>query len=129
MIIKIKNSITLISFTISLICILLCFWQVKRLHWKNNLIQNMERAYNSLKINADFVIVDGINIPKISTKVKAIKNGDNKSISIASASIIAKVVRDNLMKKLSNKYPDFFWNKNLTLSLNKVMPKKFIPSL
>ena len=72
----------------------------------------MERAYNSLKINADFVIVDGINIPKISTKVKAIKNGDNKSISIASASIIAKVIRDNLMKKLSNKYPDFFWNKN-----------------
>ena len=46
------------------------------------------------------------------SKVKAIKNGDNKSISIASASIIAKVIRDNLMKKLSNKYPDFFWNKN-----------------
>ena len=88
---------------------------VKEIEEKNILQASliaMERAYNSLKINADFVIVDGINIPKISTKVKAIKNGDNKSISIASASIIAKVIRDNLMKKLSNKYPDFFWNKN-----------------
>ena len=72
----------------------------------------MERAYISLKINADFVLVDGINLPKIKAKVRAIKNGDNKSISIASASIIAKVIRDNLMKKLSYKYPGFFWNEN-----------------
>ena len=72
----------------------------------------MERAYSSLKIDADFVLVDGIYKPKIKAKVEAIKNGDNKSISIASASIIAKVVRDNLMKKLSYKYPNFFWHKN-----------------
>tara|TARA_B100000029_G_scaffold56099_1_gene50808 strand:- start:6254 stop:6934 length:681 start_codon:yes stop_codon:yes gene_type:complete len=51
LIIKIKNSITLISFIISLICILLCFWQIKRLSWKNNLIQNIENAYNSESIN------------------------------------------------------------------------------
>ena len=83
---------------------------------KKNILQAtliaMERAYKSLNINAEFVIVDGINIPKINTKVKAIKNGDNKSISIASASIIAKVVRDKLMEKLSNKYPRFFWEQN-----------------
>ena len=72
----------------------------------------MERAYKSLNINAEMVIVDGINIPKINTNVKAIKNGDNKSISIASASIIAKVLRDKLMEKLSNKYPRFFWEQN-----------------
>ena len=83
---------------------------------ENNILQAsliaMERAYISLKISADFVLVDGINSPKIKANVKAIKNGDNKSISIASASIIAKVIRDNLMKKLSYKYPGFFWNKN-----------------
>ena len=83
---------------------------------ENNILQAsliaMERAYISLKINADFVLVDGINTPKIKANVKAVKNGDNKSISIASASIIAKVIRDNLMKKLSYKYPEFFWNEN-----------------
>ena len=88
---------------------------VKEIEEKNILQASliaMERAYISLKINADFVLVDGINSPKIKAKVRAIKNGDNKSISIASASIIAKVIRDNLMKKLSYKYPEFFWNEN-----------------
>ena len=98
---------------------------VKEIEEKNILQASliaMERAYTSLKIsadfvlvdgiNADFVLVDGINTPKIKANVKAVKNGDNKSISIASASIIAKVIRDNLMKKLSYKYPEFFWNEN-----------------
>ena len=88
---------------------------VKEIEEKNILQASliaMERAYSSLKIDADFVLVDGIYKPKIKAKVEAIKNGDNKSISIASASIIAKVVRDNLMKKISYKYPNFFWHKN-----------------
>ena len=88
---------------------------VKEIEEKNILQASliaMERAYSSLKIDADFVLVDGIYKPKIKAKVEAIKNGDNKSISIAPASIIAKVVRDNLMKKLSYKYPNFFWHKN-----------------
>ena len=88
---------------------------VKEIEEKNILQASliaMERAYTSLKISADFVLVDGINSPKIKANVKTIKNGDNKSVSIASASIIAKVIRDNLMKKLSYKYPGFFWNKN-----------------
>ena len=88
---------------------------VKEIEEKNILQASliaMERAYISLKVRANFVLVDGINTPKIKANVKAIKNGDNKSISIASASIIAKVIRDNLMKKLSYKYPGFFWNKN-----------------
>ena len=88
---------------------------VKEIEEKNILQASliaMERAYSSLKIDADFVLVDGIYKPKIKAKVEAIKNGDNKSISIASASIIAKVVRDNLMKKLSYKYPNFLWHKN-----------------
>tara|TARA_B100001123_G_C15192737_1_gene980091 strand:- start:205 stop:819 length:615 start_codon:yes stop_codon:yes gene_type:complete len=88
---------------------------VKEIEEKNILQASliaMERAYKSLKINAEFVLVDGINKPKIQAKIKTIKNGDNKSISIASASIIAKVVRDKLMKKLSHKYPEFLWDKN-----------------
>ena len=100
---------------------------VKEIEEKNILQASliaMERAYMSLKITADFVLVDGINTPKIKANVKAIKNGDNKCISIASASIIAKVIRDNLMKKLSYKYPEFFWNANsgygTKLHINKI---------
>tara|TARA_Y100000590_G_C15734809_1_gene1018207 strand:+ start:695 stop:1312 length:618 start_codon:yes stop_codon:yes gene_type:complete len=88
---------------------------VKEIEEKNILQASliaMERAYQSLKVEADFILVDGINAPKINANIETIKNGDNKSISIASASIIAKVIRDNLMKKLSYKYPEFFWNKN-----------------
>ena len=100
---------------------------VKEIEEKNILQASliaMERAYISLKVRANFVLVDGINTPKIKANVKAIKNGDNKSISIASASIIAKVIRDNLMKKLSYKYPEFSWNKNsgygTKLHINKI---------
>ena len=97
---------------------------VKEIEEKNILqatMLAMERAYKSLNINAELVLVDGINVPKINTKVKAIKNGDNKSISIASASIIAKVIRDNLMKKLSSKYPKFLWDKNSGYGTKKHM--------
>jgi ribonuclease HII len=67
-----------------------------------------------LKGNFDFVLVDGFEIKNFnSNKQKAIVGGDNLSVSIAAASIIAKVYRDNLMKKLHLKYPkyNFFQNK------------------
>ena len=100
---------------------------VKEIEEKNILEASliaMERAYVSLKINADYVLIDGINAPKIKSNIKLVKKGDNKSISIASASIIAKVVRDNLMKKLACKYPDFLWDLNsgygTKLHINKI---------
>ena len=51
MILKIKNSITLISLLLSLVCFSLSLWQIKRLYWKNNLINNLELAYESKPIN------------------------------------------------------------------------------
>jgi len=48
---KIKNPITLISIIISLICFSLSVWQIKRLQWKKELINNIENAYNSESIN------------------------------------------------------------------------------
>ncbi|MCL5970776.1 MAG: ribonuclease HII [Patescibacteria group bacterium] len=63
-----------------------------------------------------FVLVDGFHIKYIKgiglKNQKAIIKGDRKSISIASASIIAKVYRDNLMKTLSKKYPQYHFDKN-----------------
>lgn len=63
-----------------------------------------------------FVLADGFHVRYIHgiglSNQKAIIKGDQKSISIAAASIIAKVYRDNLMKRLSGKYPDYKFSKN-----------------
>ena len=67
----------------------------------------MQIAILNLKIPPDYVIVDGKM--KIATKcpLKCIVGGDSKSISIAAASIIAKVTRDNLMIKYDKIYPQY----------------------
>lgn len=65
------------------------------------------------KIKFDFVLVDGFKINNFDeSKQKHIIHGDNISISIAAASIIAKVYRDNLMKKLDLKYPEYNFLQN-----------------
>ena len=51
MLLKIKKTFTLISIIISLICFSLSVWQIKRLQWKKELINNIENAYNSESIN------------------------------------------------------------------------------
>jgi ribonuclease HII len=62
----------------------------------------------------DFVLVDGnFKLDNIkSEKQQCIVKGDSLSISIAAASIIAKVTRDRLMKKLHIEYPEFAWDRN-----------------
>lgn len=64
------------------------------------------------KVNSEnyFAIVDGFDL-KVK-KQKAIIRGDTISLSIASASIIAKVYRDKIMKEFSNKYPNYNFTKN-----------------
>ncbi|MBP9719048.1 MAG: ribonuclease HII [Candidatus Levybacteria bacterium] len=58
------------------------------------------------------VLVDAFTIPDIACSQKAIVKGDQKSISIAAASIIAKVYRDNLMSKLAQQYKHYGFEKN-----------------
>lgn len=61
----------------------------------------------------DFVLVDGFKIKDFDdSKQKAIIHGDNISVSIAAASIIAKVYRDNLMKKLHKEFPIYNFSEN-----------------
>lgn len=77
----------------------------------------MERAVDSLKCNMnidspDMVLVDGNKIPKWKYNAKAIVKGDSKAISIAAASIVAKVTRDDLIAKLHNEYPQYGWDRN-----------------
>ncbi|MDD5136991.1 MAG: ribonuclease HII [Candidatus Omnitrophica bacterium] len=72
----------------------------------------MQMAISKLKIPPDYVIVDG-NM-KIATKcpLKCIIGGDSKSLSIAAASIVAKVTRDRIMVKYDKLYPQYGFAKH-----------------
>lgn len=71
------------------------------------------KAVRSLAVKPDFLLVDSFYVKQVNRKnQKAIKKGDEKSASIAAASIIAKVYRDSLMKKLSKKYPKYHFAKH-----------------
>ncbi|MBI2022649.1 ribonuclease HII [Candidatus Daviesbacteria bacterium] len=66
------------------------------------------KAIKLLEINPDFVLIDAFYIKHLNRKKqKPVKDGDKLSVSIAAASIVAKVYRDNLMKKLHKKYPQY----------------------
>ena len=72
----------------------------------------MKRAVEDLKKKPIIVLVDGNYVPDIEINAEPIIKGDNKSLSIAAASIVAKVYRDNLMAEYSKKYPGYLWEKN-----------------
>ncbi len=68
--------------------------------------RGMKKAFEGLKIKPDYVLTDAVKL-KIDTKNEAIIHGDALSASIAAASIIAKVTRDNYMDKMDIKYPNY----------------------
>lgn len=71
------------------------------------------KALKSLAPPAGFVLIDAFYIRHLDRKnQKPIIKGDQKSASIAAASILAKVHRDTIMKKLAKKYPEYKFGKN-----------------
>lgn len=72
----------------------------------------MQRAVAALACPPDHALVDGNRLPKLDCPASAIKKGDAKSLSIAAASIVAKVKRDFFMKKLAEIYPEYGWDQN-----------------
>lgn len=72
----------------------------------------MGRAVENIGIKPDHALVDGNQLPKLNCPASCIKKGDNISLSIAAASIIAKVKRDFLMTKLGEIYPEYGWESN-----------------
>jgi len=75
-------------------------------------LKAMKAAVNNLSENADIILIDGNK--SFSTKIPTITivKGDSKSFSIAAASILAKVKRDEIMRKAAKKYPQYSWEKN-----------------
>lgn len=68
----------------------------------------MRRAVVRLSQKPDCLLIDGKNIiPNFNIKQRAIIKGDNKVFLIAAASVVAKVTRDRMMKKLHRQYPEY----------------------
>lgn len=67
----------------------------------------MRQAVNQLTVTPDLLLVDAVHIPELSQKQVGIIKGDAKSVSIAAASIMAKVTRDRLMLQMDALYPEY----------------------
>jgi ribonuclease HII len=72
----------------------------------------MNRAYQALGTQATLALVDGNRAPKLSCPVQTVIKGDGKSLSIAAASVIAKVARDQEMAQLATQFPGYGWETN-----------------
>lgn len=67
----------------------------------------MQRAIDQLSVKPDFALIDGNREKDFGVPVKTVVHGDSLSASIAAASVLAKVTRDDLMLKLSEQYPQY----------------------
>jgi len=70
-------------------------------------LQSMALAVQRLKIPADFLLVDGNQPVPLPLPQQTLKQGDSRSLSVAAASIIAKVIRDRIMLGLDRRYPGY----------------------
>ncbi len=67
----------------------------------------MQKAIKNLSEPPDYLLIDGHKQPRVDQPLTCIIKGDEKSMSIAAASIIAKVTRDQLMKQFDREYPQY----------------------
>lgn len=72
----------------------------------------MQRALGALPDRPDHVVIDGLPVKGLGWEHEAVVEGDLHVHSIACASIVAKVVRDDLMCRLARRYPHFGWESN-----------------
>ena len=86
--------------------------EIEKFNILNASLLSMQRAILNLPLKPDLVLVDGIFLPNIAEKCRAIIKGDEKIKCISAASILAKVYRDKIMIKMSQKYKYYYWNKN-----------------
>jgi ribonuclease HII len=87
--------------------------EIDNINILNASILAMHKAIDGLKIQPDYIIVDGNKFkPYKDTPHKTIVKGDGKYMSIAAASILAKTHRDELMRNLDSEFPQYDWKKN-----------------
>lgn len=86
--------------------------EIDRINIRRATILAMRRALARLPLEVDAVIVDGLPVPELGWPHDALVDGDAKCFAIACASIVAKTVRDRLMRRLAPRYPEYGWEHN-----------------
>ncbi len=72
----------------------------------------MRRAVVQLRVQPGTALIDGNRAPELSCRSRCVVGGDHLSVSIAAASIVAKVTRDRLITELARLYPGYGWERN-----------------
>ncbi len=80
---------------------------IDELNILNATFKGMCDAVKALDLTPDFVLIDGNRIKGMDIPCECVVKGDSKSISIAAASVLAKVSRDRYMEKLDEQYPEY----------------------
>lgn len=101
--------------------------EIDELNILNATFLAMKRAVNGLAVRPDLALIDGNRRPGTGIREETIVKGDAKSISIAAASILAKVSRDRYMLELDKKYPEYCFakHKGYPTALHYEMIKKY----
>lgn len=87
--------------------------EIDRLNVLQATFLSMRRALDALPDLPAVALIDGNRLPKtLPCTGRAIVRGDSRSLSIAAASIVAKVTRDRIMAKLSKRHPGYGWDRN-----------------
>jgi ribonuclease HII len=86
--------------------------EVDRLNVRRATALAMRRALSRLAVPADVVLIDGLPVPELGVAHHAIVDGDARCYAVACASIVAKTVRDRVMRRLGGRYPEYGWDHN-----------------
>jgi len=80
---------------------------IDKINIRNASFRAMKKAISQLDYKPDLILVDGFKIPDLPIKNRGVVKGDKKSLSVASASILAKVIRDEIMTKFHQYFPEY----------------------
>lgn len=93
-------------------CVILEAAEIDRLNILRATHAGMRRAVQALAPVPDAALIDGLPVPDFPVHQQAVVGGDAQSLSIAAASVIAKVTRDRLMLQWHEKYPEYGFTKH-----------------
>lgn len=86
--------------------------EIEEINILNATMLAMKRAVEGLHVKADYAMIDGNRLPELNIDGEFVIKGDAKSMSIACASILAKVSRDRLLYKYAEEYPQYLFEKH-----------------